>query len=249
MIGAPFMIMSIVDGFTPGVAIPDSITTDPKPSSSWAMAYVDGIVELCPRWTGWPAAWKVWASRTDSSSARWPLAGPARRLPGPGAARGGLSCASGWRPTGPTMSPAAIMHGDYSPFNVMVANDLPGAPGRHRRLGHRHHRRSPARPGPPVGPLGGARARWPVTRHRPTGGSRVTRPGPQMARRYGEADRPGSDRSGLLRGALVVQARRHPGGQLRPARRAGVPDPDNRMFTSAPRLFEVAAEFARGTRR
>jgi aminoglycoside phosphotransferase (APT) family kinase protein len=38
-------------------------------------------------------------------------------------------------------------------------------------------------------------------------------------------------------------------GNYARARKAGVPDSENRMTDSAPRLFEVAAEFARGIRR
>lgn len=46
VIGATFMIMSVVDGFTPGVEIPTWIADDTDNLHALGMAYVDGLVEL-----------------------------------------------------------------------------------------------------------------------------------------------------------------------------------------------------------
>src|SRR4051812_38311865 len=46
VLGAPFLVMEVVDGFTPGFALPEPFSSDKSLRSDLAMAYVDGIAEL-----------------------------------------------------------------------------------------------------------------------------------------------------------------------------------------------------------
>ena len=242
VIGAPFMIMSIVEGFTPGVAIPDWITSDPKALFEIGMAYVDGIVALSG--VDWVAGGLEGLGKPDGflerQVARWrgQLDGyRVRELP-----EEAFLCE--WLEANrPAMSPAAIMHGDYSPFNVMVANDLPV------RLAAIVDWDT-GTIGDPLLDLGHLLARWVEPGERgPLDSSEdmwlegyPTRA--EMGRRYGEAT--GRDLTALayyealslFKLGVILE------GNYARARRAGVPDEDNRMFTGAPRLFEVAAEFA-----
>jgi aminoglycoside phosphotransferase (APT) family kinase protein len=143
------------------------------------------------------------------------------------------------------MSPPAIIHGDYSPFNVMVADEPPvrltaiidwdtgtiGDP----LLDVGHLLARWVEPGE-VGPLGNA----------PEPPGAPTRR--ELAARYEDAS--GRDLSALpyyealslfKLGAILE-------GTYARARNAGVPDGENRMTHSAPMLFTVAAAFARGER-
>jgi aminoglycoside phosphotransferase (APT) family kinase protein len=148
----------------------------------------------------------------------------------------------------PEMSRAAILHGDYSPFNVMVGNEPPvglaaiidwdtGTIGDPLLdIGHLLARWvEPGETGP-LGTTGGDRPPGAPTRK-------------EMAARYEEAT--GRDLTALayyealalFKLGVILE-----GGYAR-AYRAGVPDAENGMFPNAPRLFQVAAEFARGQRR
>src|SRR4051794_11733551 len=46
IIGAPFLIMDKVDGFTPGFVLPEPFASDPALRRDLAMAYVDALVDL-----------------------------------------------------------------------------------------------------------------------------------------------------------------------------------------------------------
>jgi aminoglycoside phosphotransferase (APT) family kinase protein len=145
----------------------------------------------------------------------------------------------------PTMSPAAIMHGDYSPFNVMVANDPP------IRLAAIIDWDT-GTIGDPLLDIGHLLGRWVEPGERGAIGSSVALPGSptrrQMADRYARAT--GRDLSAIAYyevlalfklGAILE-------GAYARARREGLPDEQNPMTNGAPELFAVATEFARGQR-
>jgi aminoglycoside phosphotransferase (APT) family kinase protein len=246
VIGAPFMIMAVVEGFTPGVAIPAWLTSDPDALFELGMAYVDGIVALAG--VDWVAGGLEGLGKPDGfldrQVARWlgQLDGyRVRDLP-----EERFLCE--WLEANrPAMSPAAIMHGDYSPYNVMVANEPPV------RLAAIVDWDT-GTIGDPLLDLGHLLARWvqPGERGPLDSSEDMWRDGyptrDQMAHRYQEAT--GRDLSALayyetlslFKLGVILE------GNYARAYRAGVPDAENRMLTSAPRLFEVAAEFARGTR-
>ncbi|MGE0881099.1 MAG: phosphotransferase family protein [Acidimicrobiia bacterium] len=245
VIGATFMIMGVVRGFTPGSGVPDWITSNPGHMRDLAFAYVDGLIELqkvdwvaggleglgkpekflerqVSRWLGQLDGYRVRDIPEEKFLAEWLEANR------------------------PEMSPAAIMHGDYSPFNVMVPNEPPvrlaavidwdtGTIGDPLLdIGHLLARW--VHPGE-FGPLGndsGNHASYPTRR--------------EMADRY--ADGTGRDLGALpyyealalFKLGVILE------GNYARAFKAGVPDSENRMTDSAPRLFKVAAEFARGER-
>jgi aminoglycoside phosphotransferase (APT) family kinase protein len=146
----------------------------------------------------------------------------------------------------PPMSPAGIMHGDYSPFNVMVAPDPPA------RLAAIVDWDT-GTIGDPLLDIGHLLARWTEPGETPVIGvqaggvegypSRV-----EMANRY--AERTGRDVSALafyevlalFKLAVILEgtyARQHA---------AGVPESENVMTDIVPSLLRGAAEFARGER-
>jgi aminoglycoside phosphotransferase (APT) family kinase protein len=144
----------------------------------------------------------------------------------------------------PHMSPAAILHGDYSPFNVMVAPDLPA------RLAAIIDWDT-GTIGDPLLDIGHLLARWVQPGEEgaigPQAGDLANYPSrKEMAARYEE--RSGRDLSALayyeclslFKLGVILEgtyAREH---------QAGVPHAQNRMAESVPRLFRTAAAFARG---
>ena len=124
IIGATFMIMGAIDGFTPGMGVPEWVTSNPEAAYQLGSAYVDGIIELSQ--VDWVAGGLEGLGKPEGflerQVGRWlgQLDGyRVRELP-----EEKFLCE--WLEANqPTMSPAAIMHGDYSPHNVMVAHDLP----------------------------------------------------------------------------------------------------------------------------
>jgi aminoglycoside phosphotransferase (APT) family kinase protein len=208
------------------------------------MAYVDGLVELAT--VDWQAGLQGLGKPEgflERQVARWvgQLDGyRVRELPEE-------QFVSEWlganRPAG---SPPAILHGDYSPFNVMVAPDLParlaaiidwdtGTIGDPLLdIGHLLARWvEPGEEGP-LGPQAGDLASYPSRK--------------EMAARYQE--RTGRDLTALayyeclalFKLGVILEgtyAREH---------HAGVPHEQNRMAESVPRLFRSAAAFARGER-
>jgi aminoglycoside phosphotransferase (APT) family kinase protein len=146
----------------------------------------------------------------------------------------------------PAMSPAAILHGDYSPYNVMVAPELPvrlaaiidwdtGTIGDPLLdIGHLLARWTEPAEEPVLGPLAGGSDHYPTRR--------------EMADRY--AARTGRDLSSLayyealalFKLGVILE------GGYAQQRRAGIDDKDNTMALLPPRLFRGAAAFARGER-
>lgn len=244
VLGAIFMIMELIDGFTPGAGVPDWLATDPSALHDLGMAYVDGLVELSKvdwraggleglgkpegflerqvsRWLGQLDGYRVRELPEEEFLCRWLEANR------------------------PAMSPAAIMHGDYSPFNVMVAD---GPPARLAAIIDW----DTGTIGDPLLDIGHLLARWVEPGEVGPLGTREELVGypsrMEMAARY-EAGT-GRDLSALryyevlalFKLGVILE------GNYARARNAGTPDGENRMLDSAPRLFKVAAEFARGQR-
>lgn len=124
VLGAPFMLMTVVDGFTPGFVLPEPFAGSTDLRRQLAMAYVDGIADLAS--VDWRARGLDGLGKPDGflerQVPRW-LAQleryRTRDLPE-------LDFLCDWLSSNtPTMSAPAIIHGDYSPFNVMVAPDPP----------------------------------------------------------------------------------------------------------------------------
>jgi aminoglycoside phosphotransferase (APT) family kinase protein len=246
VLGATFMIMDRVDGFTPGAAIEEPVGDDPLRRHQLAMAYVDGIAALSE--VDWMSAGLDGLGKPEGflrrQVGRWvgQLDGyRTRELP-----EEAFLCE--WLEANrPSDSPAAILHGDYSPFNVMVARDLPvrlaaivdwdtGTIGDPLLdIGHLLARWTEpgeaAVLGPPAGGVGG----YPTRR--------------QMAARY--VERTGRDLTALpyyealslFKLGVILE------GTYARERAAGVPEADNRMTATVPSLFRTAAAFARGERR
>jgi aminoglycoside phosphotransferase (APT) family kinase protein len=245
VIGAIFMIMDVVDGFTPGFELPPPFDSDPGLRRGLAMAYVDGCAALSK--VDWAGRGLAGLGKPDGflerQVSRWTgqLDGyRTRPLPDFGFVAAWLDA------NRPRMSPAGIMHGDYSPFNVMVAPDPPA------RLAAIVDWDT-GTIGDPLLDIGHLLARWTEPGEEPVigmqaggAGSYPTRA--EMAARYGEQT--GRDMGALayyetlalFKLAVILE-----GLYARDAR-AGVPDSANRMTEMAPRLLQGAAEFARGQR-
>src|SRR4051812_48581348 len=124
VIGAPFMLMELIDGFTPGFELPEPFASDRSLRYELAMAYVDGCAALSD--VDWQARGLDGLGRPEGflerQVSRW-LAQldryRMRELPE-------VDFLCRWLEANrPAMSAAAIIHGDYSPFNVMVAPQPP----------------------------------------------------------------------------------------------------------------------------
>ena len=89
------------------------------------MAYVDGIVALAA--VDWVAGGLEGLGKPDGFLERQVAAldCASSTATAPATFPSSTSCATGSKRTDPKTSPAAILHGDYSPFNVMVAPDPP----------------------------------------------------------------------------------------------------------------------------
>jgi aminoglycoside phosphotransferase (APT) family kinase protein len=238
------MVMGLVDGFTPGSEIPEWLTTDPSDLYALAMAYVDGIVRLSE--VDWRAAGLEGLGQPDGflerQVSRWmaQLDGyRVRELP-----EEQFLCR--WlEENRPQMSPAAIMHGDYSPFNVMVARDRPV------RLAAIIDWDT-GTIGDPLLDIGHLLARWVEPGEEGPLGDTATLAGyptrREMATRYEEGT--GRDLSALpyyealslFKLGVILE------GSYARQVRAGTVGSARSMERSAPRLFLVAAAFARGER-
>ena len=245
VIGATFMIMDRVDGFTPGFELPPPFATDPAVRHDLAMAYVDGIVVLSK--VDWVAGGLEGLGKPDGflerQVARWTAQLDryrTRELPE-------LDFLSDWLEANrPEMSPAAILHGDYSPFNVMVAPDPPA------RLAAIVDWDT-GTIGDPLLDIGHLLARWTEPGEEPIIG---LQPGgvdgyptrAEMAARYeqgtgrGLTALPYYEALSLFKLGVILE-----GTYARNAA-AGVPDSENSMTESVPRLMRGAAAFARGER-
>jgi aminoglycoside phosphotransferase (APT) family kinase protein len=246
VIGAPFLVMELVDGFTPGFALPEPFASDQMLRRELAMAYVDGCVALSQ--VDWQARGLDGLGKPEGflerQVPRW-LAQldryRTRELPE-------LDFVTAWLAANtPPMSPAAIIHGDYSPFNVMVA---PAPPTRLAAIVDW----DTGTIGDPLLDIGHLLARWTEPGEEPVidvqaGGVDGYPTRAEMAARY--ADRTGRDLGALafyevlalFKLAVILE-----GTHAREAA-AGVPATDQSMVDIVPRLLLGAAEFARGERR
>jgi aminoglycoside phosphotransferase (APT) family kinase protein len=245
VLGAPFLIMEVVDGFTPGFELPEPFAAESALRYDLGMAYIDGCAELSM--VDWRANGLEGLGKPDGflerQVPRW-LAQldryRTRDLPE-------LDFLCRWlTDSTPPMSPAAIIHGDYSPFNVMVAPDPPA------RLAAILDWDT-GTIGDPLLDLGHLLARWTESGERPVltiqaGDTDGYPTRADMAKRY--ADRTGRDLSALayyevlalFKLAVILE-----GSHARESAR-GVPAEGTSMATIVPGLLRGAAEFARGER-
>jgi aminoglycoside phosphotransferase (APT) family kinase protein len=245
VIGAPFMVMDHVEGFTPGFDMPADLAADGVYKAELAAAYVDGIAELSK--VDWRARGLVGLGRPDGflerQVPRWMAQLEryrTRDLPGLGTVTEWLEAN---RPGG---GPPAIIHGDYSPYNVMVGA---GRPARLAAIvdwdtgtigdplldiGHLLGRWTDPGEEPLLGPDAGGHGAWP--------------PRSALAQRYAAAT--GRDLAAisyyaalaLYKLAIILE------GSYARAAAAGLAEADNTMAVLVPRLLEGASDFASGRR-
>jgi aminoglycoside phosphotransferase (APT) family kinase protein len=243
VLGAPFLVMDEIVGFTPGFEIPAGYPAHPEVRRQLGMAYVDGLVGLSQ--VDWRARGLEGLGKPDGflerQVSRW-LGQLDRYRSRPLPELGFLTA---WLERNrPVMSPPAIIHGDYSPFNVMVAPDLPV------RLAAIIDWDT-GTIGDPLLDIGHLLARWtepgeePVVTVQAGGADHYPRRA-ELARRY--AERTGRDLSSLpyyeclalFKLAVILE------GTYARTRQAGIPDEHNEMAVLVPRLLVAAARFARG---
>ena len=245
VLGQPFMIMGLIDGFTPGFALPEPFLSDASLRHGLGMAYVDGCAALTN--VDWQGRGLDGLGKPDGflerQVSRWlgQLDGyRTREIPE-------LDFLSGWLESSrPEMSRAGILHGDYSPFNVMVANDPPA------RLAAIVDWDT-GTIGDPLLDIGHLLARWAEPGEEPlinpqAGGLNGYPTRREMAARYSE--RTGRDMTAiayyevlaLFKLAVILE------GSYARQRSAGVPDSANTMSEVVLKLMSGAAEFARGER-
>ena len=245
VLGAPFLVMDKVDGFTPGFILPEPFSSDPTLRRDMAMSYVDALVELAE--VDWQARGLADLGKPvgflERQVPRW-LAQldryRTRDLPE-------LDFVTDWLERNrPSMSRAAIMHGDYSPFNVMVAPDPPA------RLAAVIDWDT-GTIGDPLLDIGHLLARWTNPGEEPVlqsqaGGTEHYPTRAELAAHYEQ--RSGRDLSALpyyqclalFKLAVILE-----GTYARKAS-AGVPPQENMMTELVPRLTRAAAAFATGER-
>ena len=241
----PFLIMSLVDGFTPGFELPEPFLSDHSLRFGLGMAFVDGCALLSR--VDWVAGGLEGLGKPEGflerQVPRWMAQlgrYQVRDLPE-------IDFLTTWLETNrPTMSPAGIIHGDYSPFNVMV---FPDPPARLAAVVDW----DTGTIGDPLLDIGHLIARWAQPGEEPVlgeqaGGSEGYPTRRQLAARY--VDLTGRDLTALpyyealalFKLAVILE------GTFTRQRHAGVPDEANMMVDTVPRLLRGAAEFARGER-
>lgn len=245
VIGSMFFIMDKIDGFTPGFELQEPFLSDPSLRRGLAEAYVDGLVELAA------VDWRVRGLEglgkpegfLERQVSRW-LAQldryRTRDLPE-------LDFVTDWlEGNRPEMSPAGIIHGDYSPFNVMIA---PEPPARLAAIIDW----DTGTIGDPLLDIGHLLARWTNPGEDPVidvqaGGVDHYPTRAELATRY--AERSGRDLSALpyyqclalFKLAVILE------GRVARATTEGVPDAENPMMPIVEKLMVGAADFARGKR-
>ena len=245
VLGAPFLIMEVVAGFTPGFELPEPFTSDLRLRRELGMAYVDGIAELSS--VDWRARGLEGLGKPEGflerQVTRW-LAQLDRYRTRDLAE---LDFLVDWLESNrPAMSPPALLHGDYSPFNVMVA---PAPPARLAAIVDW----DTGTIGDPLLDLGHLLARWTEPGEEPiitlqAGGSDGYPTRSEMADRYGQ--RTGRDLSALpyyqalalFKLAVILEGRHAREVSL------GVAEHDTSMATMVPALLRGAAGFATGRR-
>jgi aminoglycoside phosphotransferase (APT) family kinase protein len=245
VIGAPFLVMDLVDGFTPGFELPEPFASGWSLRHELAMAYVEGCAALSE--VDWQARGLDGLGKPegflDRQVPRW-LAQldryRTRDLPE-------LDFVTAWLASNtPTMSAPAIIHGDYSPFNVMIA---PEPPTRLAAIVDW----DTGTIGDPLLDIGHLLARWTEPGEEPVidvqaGGVDGYPTRTDMAARY--AERTGRDLRALafyevlalFKLAVILE------GSYAREGAAGVPAGERSMVDIVPRLLRGAAEFARGER-
>lgn len=246
VLGRPFMIMSLVDGFTPGFELPEPFLSDHALRHALGMAYVDGCAALSR--VDWRSGGLEGLGKPDGflerQVPRWTAQlerYQIRPLPE-------LDFVTGWlEDNRPEMSAAGIIHGDYSPFNVMVA---PQPPARLAAIVDW----DTGTIGDPLLDIGHLLARWtepgeePIIGE-PAGGVEGYPTRAEMASRY--VERTGRDLGALpyyealalFKLGVILE------GTYTRQNEAGVPDAENMMTETVPNLLRGAAAFARGERR
>ena len=246
VLGSEFMLMAVVDGFTPGFDLPEPFLGDVTLRRDLGMAYVDGLVHLAAvDWRakgladlGKPAGFLArqvprWLAQLDRYRTR--------DLPE-------LDFLTEWLSSNmPTMGPAAIIHGDYSPFNVMVT---PTPPARLAAIVDW----DTGTIGDPLLDIGHLLARWTEPGEAPiiteqAGGAAGYPTRAEMAARYAELS--GRDLTALpyyqalalFKLAIILE-----GSHARQVK-AGTDAERTDMGPRVLRILSGAAEFARGQRR
>lgn len=245
VIGAPFMIMDHIDGFTPGFDMPPELAADAGFKAQLADAYVDGIAALSQ--VDWQGRGLAGLGRPDGflerQVPRW-LAQLERYRTRQLA---GLDELAAWLEANrPTMSAPAIIHGDYSPYNVMVGRDRPA-----RLVAIVDWDTGTI--GDPLLDIGHLLGRWTDRGEESILGFDSAGPGGwparrELASRY--ADATGRDLSAigyyaalaLFKLAVILE------GSYARAAAAGTAEADNTMATLVPRLIAGALDFAHGRR-
>jgi aminoglycoside phosphotransferase (APT) family kinase protein len=245
VIGAPFLLMEVVEGFTPGYVLPEPFSSDPELRRGLAMSYVDGIAALSEvDWQarglddlGKPAGFLI------RQVPRW--LGQLARYRTRDLQHLDEVCA--WLTTNvPPMSRPGIMHGDYSPFNVMIA---PEPPARLAAIVDW----DTGTIGDPLLDIGHLLARWTDPGEDPildlqAGGIDGYPTRAEMAERY--AATTGRDLGNLryyevlalFKLAVILE------GSYARARAAGVAESENMMTSIVPNLLEGAVQFATSER-
>lgn len=245
VLGVPFLLMEAVKGFTPGFELPEPFGSESALRCDLAMAYVDGCAELAA--VDWQARGLEGLGKPqgflERQVPRWVAQLDryrTRDLPEFDFLCGWLSANT------PTMSPAGIIHGDYSPFNVMVA---PEPPARLVAIVDW----DTGTIGDPLLDLGHLLARWTEPGERPllrvqAGGVDGYPTRAAMAARY--AQRTGRDLTALTYYEVLALFKLAVILEGRHAREvaAGVAATKTSMATIVPDLLRGAAEFARGER-
>ena len=124
IIGAPFILMAHVDGFTPIDPLPSPFDHDPAARHGLGLELVDALAELAL--VDWEAVGLEGFGKPDGFLARqvdrwlWQLdTYSTREIPE-------LDAVTEWlRAELPEPGPIGIMHGDYSMFNVMFSHGAP----------------------------------------------------------------------------------------------------------------------------
>jgi aminoglycoside phosphotransferase (APT) family kinase protein len=241
----PFMIMALVDGFTPGFEIPEPFLSDHALRFDLGMAYAQGCALLSQ--VDWVAGGLEGLGKPDGflerQVRRW-MAQLERYQVRP---LTGIDFLAGWLEANrPAMGPAGIIHGDYSPFNVMIAPDPPS------RLAAIVDWDT-GTIGDPLLDIGHLLARWTepgeeAVLGEQAGGTDGYPTRRQLAAHYQQLTGrdmtalPYFEALALFKLAVILE------GTFARQRHAGVPDDENMMVDTVPRLLRFASEFARGER-
>lgn len=245
VLGRPFLIMSLVDGFTPGFELPEPFLSDLALRRELGFEYVEGCARLSMvdwRGRGLEGLGRP-AGFLERQVPRWMAQlqrYQRRELPG-------LEAVADWLERNrPMMSEPGIIHGDYSPFNVMVS---PQRPARLAAIVDW----DTGTVGDPLLDIGHLLARWTQPGEEPVlqdqaGGNDGYPTRREMAARYIELT--GRDLSALpyyqalalFKLAVILE------GTYSRQHLDGVPDDENMMTKTVPRLLRFANAFGRGER-